>query len=163
MTPTARADCCSFPPPRRTGGSAAVSPRTRFSRSSLPRRGRRPRAKRSSFSRPTSRRSSPPAAPSTSASARGTRKVVFADLAWSVWAEGRLEVDDKLVASVTGLSFRGEGAMGMLLADKLGEKLKGVDGYRLPLAVVPVGGLRLRDLRLHVSDTDLELEASFGS
>jgi hypothetical protein len=94
--------------------------------------------------------------------AEGTGKVLFKSLSWSVRVQARLEVNDDLVASVTGLSFQGEGALGMLLASKLEERLKGADGYCLPLTALPLGGVRVREVQLRVAERDLELEAAFG-
>jgi hypothetical protein len=92
----------------------------------------------------------------------GTRKVPFKTLSWSVRVRGRLQVNDDSVAAVTGLSFQGEEALGRLLASKLEERLKGGEGYRLPLTALPLGEVRVRDVRLRVTERDLKLEAAFG-
>ena len=76
---------------------------------------------------------------------------------------GTLDVDDNLVAKVSGLRCTGTGVAGTIAAAALGSKLKGVDGRSFPLGGEAVAGMRLRDIRVVSVDPVVKVSAAFGA
>lgn len=75
---------------------------------------------------------------------------------------GQLDIDDDLVARATGLNIAGEGKMISLAVNLYRGKLLALEGKEFPLTDWELGGVRLRDLELHVGN-ELAFTASFGS
>ncbi|MFH0944943.1 MAG: hypothetical protein V2A76_07070 [Planctomycetota bacterium] len=69
-------------------------------------------------------------------------------LAATVRLRGLLTVDDRLDAVLSGLNGEADGFMGSLLAPVLSRLADRFEGYRVSLAPVLLGPIRLRDLRL---------------
>ena len=88
------------------------------------------------------------------------RRVVFADVRASVRASGRVEVDDRLDATVRDLRVEGEGPVGGVVANLAAPYLRRYDGRTVPLTGLPLG-VDLRDVRVDASD-GLRVTASFG-
>jgi hypothetical protein len=75
---------------------------------------------------------------------------------------GRLDVDDELNATVSGLDCTGEGVIGTVAAAALRAKLKPYDGQQVPLVAFSLGDVALRDLKIDVK-SGLHVTARFGS
>ena len=73
----------------------------------------------------------------------------------------RLEVNEKLVAKVSGLTCTGEGAIGNMAAGMLRPRLQSFDGRELNLTALPLGEISLRDIEIVAGDK-LEVSAQFG-
>jgi hypothetical protein len=76
--------------------------------------------------------------------------------------KGRAEVDDNLVAKVSGLSCTGEGMIGGMAAGFLQGKLKSYEGKKFPLMAFSMGDVALRDLSISTKGA-VQLTAAFGS
>ena len=76
--------------------------------------------------------------------------------------KGKLDVDDELNATVSGLSCTGEGMIGSLAAGMVGNKLKAYEGKRIPLMAFSLGNVTLRNLKIAVNGS-LQVTAAFGS
>jgi hypothetical protein len=74
---------------------------------------------------------------------------------------GRLDVDDDLTATLSGLTCTGEGIIGGAAAGMLQAKLRPLNGKRIPLTAFSLGDVTLRDLTLRVG-ADVEVSAAFG-
>lgn len=88
------------------------------------------------------------------------RRVVFADVRATVRASGRVEIDDRLDATVRDLRVEGEGPVGGVIANLAAPYLRRYDGRTVPLTGLPLG-VELRDVRVDASD-GLRVTASFG-
>ncbi|MDB5296236.1 MAG: hypothetical protein JWO31_2219 [Phycisphaerales bacterium] len=73
----------------------------------------------------------------------------------------RLDVDDALTATVSGLNCTGEGVVGSLVAGVVQPKLKAHEGHKVPLVAFSLGDVTLRDLTIDVKD-GLRVAARFG-
>ena len=73
----------------------------------------------------------------------------------------RLEVDEKLIAKVSGLTCSGDGAIGALAAGMLRPHLQSFDGRALNLTALPLGEISLRDIEIVAGDK-LGVSAQFG-
>jgi hypothetical protein len=80
----------------------------------------------------------------------------------SIGVHVQLDVGDDLVAKVSQLKCRGEGAIGSLVCGALERYLGQLDGQTFPLNSLPFGEIQLRDLRVAVADS-VEVVADFGS
>lgn len=80
----------------------------------------------------------------------------------TVRIEGRLTIDDDLVARLSGLSCEGEGVLGSLACGAIRPHLHQVEKRPLPLAAFSLGDVRLHDLRISVGEA-LEITAKFGT
>jgi hypothetical protein len=78
-----------------------------------------------------------------------------------VHVRGKAEVDDNLVATLSGLSCTGEGMIGGMAAGFLQGKLKSFDGKKIPLMTFSLGDVTLRDLKVSTKP-QIQLSASFG-
>ncbi|MDQ6655945.1 MAG: hypothetical protein M3Y80_09050, partial [Verrucomicrobiota bacterium] len=67
-----------------------------------------------------------------------------------------------LNASLSGLTCNGEGAIGSLACGVLQPHLEKVDGRTFPLMALPLGDVRLRDVRL-AAGANLSVTAEFGA
>jgi hypothetical protein len=75
---------------------------------------------------------------------------------------GRLDVDDELNATISGLRAEGEGMIGKLAAGVVQKHLNPVNGRRFPLMTFSLGDVTLRDLEI-VANTNVQVSAKFGS
>jgi hypothetical protein len=75
---------------------------------------------------------------------------------------GRVDLDDALNARVSGLDCAGEGAFGGMACGVLKPHLEKVNGREFPLMSLPMGEVRLRDIRVAAGDK-LTVNAEFGS
>jgi hypothetical protein len=75
---------------------------------------------------------------------------------------GTLEIDDQFTARLSGLECAGEGTLGTLACGFLGPKLQQLKEREFSLLTLPIGEVKLRDVRLAVGDT-LQASAEFGS
>jgi len=75
---------------------------------------------------------------------------------------GRFEIDESLDARLMDLDCSGKGIIGAGACEMIRPHLAKIEGRTLPLATLPLGNVRLRDLQLHVGDP-LQIEAAFGS
>jgi hypothetical protein len=73
----------------------------------------------------------------------------------------RLEVDEKLVAKVSGLSCTGDGAIGNVAAGMLRPHLQSFEGRELNLTALPLGEISLRHIEI-VASEKVEVSAQFG-
>lgn len=80
----------------------------------------------------------------------------------SIRVTGQLDLDDALNARISGLDCAGEGAMGGVACGLLKPHLEKLEGRQLPLASLPLGQVRLREVRLAV-DERLSVNAEFGA
>lgn len=74
----------------------------------------------------------------------------------------KLDLDDELNARVSGLSCNGEGAIGAMACGVLQPHLQKIDGQSFSLMALPLGEVRLRDVRMAAGDT-ISVTAEFGS
>ena len=74
----------------------------------------------------------------------------------------KLDLDDELNAKISGLTCNGEGAVGSLACGVLAPHLDKLNGQSVALMALPLGEIRLRDVRLSVTDR-LTVTAQFGS
>jgi hypothetical protein len=77
--------------------------------------------------------------------------------------KGRLDLDDELNATVSGLSASGEGVIGTMASGFLQNKLKAYEGKKFPLMAFSLGDTTLRDLNISAKGANLQVSASFGS
>ena len=77
----------------------------------------------------------------------------------SVTALGRVEISDKLEASISGLSCSGDGMVGNLAASFLRKEIPKYEGRSISLAGAFGGGLRLRDVSLRCEQDSLRVRA----
>lgn len=73
----------------------------------------------------------------------------------------KLDVDDQLNATVSGLNCNGEGAVGALACGVLQPHLQSLDGRTFSLTGLPLGEVRLSDVRLSTGD-EIKVTAEFG-
>lgn len=83
-------------------------------------------------------------------------------LSASIQVTGQLELDDQLNLKISGLNGTGDGAIATLACGILKPYLRKIDGRELPLMSLPLGDVRLRDVRLTVGDKFC-VTAEFGS
>ena len=74
----------------------------------------------------------------------------------------KLDLDDELNATVSGLKCDGEGAIGAMGCGFLEPHLKAIDGRSFPLMALPLGEVRLRDVRIAATDR-VTVSAEFGA
>lgn len=75
---------------------------------------------------------------------------------------GKLDLDEELNAKVSGLTCSGDGAIGALACGVLAPHLEKLNGRSFPLMALPLGEVRLRDVRLAASDK-ISVTAEFGA
>ncbi len=75
---------------------------------------------------------------------------------------GQLDVTDDFVVKASQFKCKGEGAIGSLVCGVLEPHLKRLEGGSFPLRSLPLGEIKLRDVRIAVADT-VEITADFGT
>ena len=103
-------------------------------------------------------RSSGPRSLAAEVRLRGRKLFVSASLRIT----GRLDLDDQLNARISGLDCTGQGAIASLACGILKPQLQRLDGRIYPLMSLPIGEVRLRDVRIVAGDK-LSITAEFGS
>jgi len=83
-------------------------------------------------------------------------------LSASIRITGRLDLDRDLNAKISCLKCQGDGAIAAIACGVLDPHLQKLDGREFPLMSLPLGEVRLRDVRIGVSDK-LSVTAEFGS
>ena len=80
----------------------------------------------------------------------------------SVRIAAKLDLDDELNARLSGLSCNGEGAIGAVACGVLQPHIEKLEGRSFSLMALPLGELRLHDLRIATGD-QINITAEFGS
>jgi hypothetical protein len=75
---------------------------------------------------------------------------------------GQLDLDEKLTAKLSGLDCTGGGAIANIACGVLKPHLQKLDGREFPLMSLPLGEVRLREVRIAAGDR-LSVTAEFGS
>jgi hypothetical protein len=83
-------------------------------------------------------------------------------LSATIRVTARLDLDDQLNLKLSGLNCTGDGGIATLACGILTPYLRKVDGREFPLMSLPLGKIRLRDVRLAVGEK-LVVTAEFGS
>ena len=83
-------------------------------------------------------------------------------LSASIQVTGQLDLDDQLNLKISDLNCTGDGGIASLACGILKPYLQKIDGREFPLMSLPLGEIRLRDVRLSVGDK-LCVTAEFGS
>jgi hypothetical protein len=83
-------------------------------------------------------------------------------LSASIRVTAQLDLDDQLRLRVSALNCTGDGAFASLACGILKPYLQKMDGREFPLMSLPLGKIRLRDVKLVVDDK-LSVTAEFGS
>lgn len=74
----------------------------------------------------------------------------------------QVDLDDELKATLSGLTCQGDGAIGTLACSVLAPHLQKLDGRSFSLMALPLGDIRLRDVRLAAGDK-ITVHAEFGA
>ncbi len=83
-------------------------------------------------------------------------------LSATVGISGSADVDEHLIARLSGLNCAGEGPLGSIACGFLSPHLDRYNGREFPLMALPLGEVRLRDVQVSVG-SDLQISARFGS
>lgn len=83
-------------------------------------------------------------------------------LSANVRLSGSVAIDDQLNARLSGLTCTGEGALGSLACGFLTPHLQRFDGRQFSLLALPLGKVKLRDVRV-AAGNELRVSAQFGS
>lgn len=83
-------------------------------------------------------------------------------LSASLAVTGQFDLDDQLNLKISDLKCTGDGGIAPLACGILNPYLEKLDGRKFPLMSLPLGEIRLRDVRLVVDDK-LSVTAEFGS
>jgi hypothetical protein len=75
---------------------------------------------------------------------------------------GQLDIADDFVARISQLKCRCDGPLGSLACGVLEPHLQRLEGATVPLMSLPLGEIKLRDVRVAVADT-VEITADFGN
>lgn len=75
---------------------------------------------------------------------------------------GQMQIDDNFNAKLSNLKCRGDGTLGTLACGILEPHLRKLDGRAFSLMQLPLGDIRLQDVRIAVADT-VEITADFAS
>jgi len=97
---------------------------------------------------------------SLAAEVRLRAKKLFVSASLRITAQ--LDLDEQLNAKLTGLECTGDGAIASVACGVLKPHLQKLDGREFALMSLPLGEVRLRDVRIAVSDK-LSVTAEFGS
>ncbi len=83
-------------------------------------------------------------------------------LSANVRISGSASIDDELNARLSGLTCSGDGTLGNLACGFIAPHLQRFDGRDFSLLALPLGGIKLRDVRVAVAN-ELRVSAQFGS
>jgi hypothetical protein len=83
-------------------------------------------------------------------------------LSASIRVTGQLDLDDQLNLKLSGLNCTGDGGIATLACGILTPYLRKIDGREFPLMSLPLGQVRLREVRVAVGDK-ICVNAEFGS
>jgi hypothetical protein len=83
-------------------------------------------------------------------------------LSTSLRITAQVDLDEELNAKISGLACTGEGAMGGIACGILKPHLEKMDGRQFSLMSLPLGDVRLRDVRIAAGDK-LSITAEFAS
>jgi hypothetical protein len=83
-------------------------------------------------------------------------------LSASLRVTGQLDLDEELNARISGLDCTGEGAIASVACGVLKPHLEKLEGREFPLMSLPLGDVRLRDVKIAAADK-LSITAEFGS
>jgi hypothetical protein len=83
-------------------------------------------------------------------------------LSTSLRITAQVDLDEELNAKISGLACTGEGAMGGIACGILKPHLEKMDGRQFSLMSLPLGEVRLRDVRI-ASGNKLSITAEFGA
>jgi len=97
---------------------------------------------------------------SLAAEVRLRAKKLFVSASLRITAQ--LDLDDQLNARISGLDCTGDGAIASVACGILKPHLQKLDGREFPLMSLPLGEVRLRDVRIAVGEK-LSVSAEFGS
>jgi hypothetical protein len=97
---------------------------------------------------------------SLAAEVRFRAKKLF--LGASIRITGQVDLDEALNAKISGLDCIGDGALAGIACGVLRPHLQKLDGRDFPLMSLPLGEIRLRDVRIAAGDK-LSVTAEFGS
>jgi hypothetical protein len=86
------------------------------------------------------------------------RKLFFSTI---IKIAAKLDLDEQLNATVSEVRCAGDGAIGSLACGLLAPQLQKVNGRSFSLMALPLGGIRLHDVRLSAADR-LTISAEFG-
>jgi hypothetical protein len=87
------------------------------------------------------------------------KKLFFAT---TIKITAKLDLDEQLNATVSGLACHGDGAIGAMACGFLQPHLEKIDGRSFSLMALPLGEIRLRDVRIATGPT-LAVTAEFGA
>ncbi len=76
---------------------------------------------------------------------------------------GQLTIENELNIRLAKLSCQGEGVIGSMACGFLRPHLERLSGRQIPLMGFSLGEVRLRNLRIHVDDRQVQVNAEFGS
>jgi hypothetical protein len=79
----------------------------------------------------------------------------------TVRISGRAEIDGQLKARLSGLECAGDGTLGTIACGFIAPQLKRWDNREFPLMALPLGEVKMRDVRIAVG-RELRVTASFG-
>ena len=79
----------------------------------------------------------------------------------SIQIIGQLDLDDELIATISGLDCTGDGAIATLACGVLKPHLQKLEGREFSLLALPLGEIRLLDVHVAVGDK-LSVTAQFG-
>ena len=79
----------------------------------------------------------------------------------TVQIKGKVDIDDKMVATLSDLSCTGDGVIGGVAAKFLQGKLQEYNGKRVPLMAFSLGDVALRDLKISTKGA-IQVSAEFG-
>ena len=96
------------------------------------------------------------------AAVAGRKKLPIGSAAFAVDLSGRLDVDDALVARLSGLKLEGRGVVMKALVPLMEPKLREIERHALPLTALPLGSARLRDVTVEAGDA-VRVHAVIGS
>lgn len=82
-------------------------------------------------------------------------------LSASVRITGRTEIDEQLNARLVGLDCTGDGTLGTLACGFIAPHLQRFEGRAFSLPALPLGEVKLRDIRI-VTGNELRVRAEFG-
>lgn len=80
----------------------------------------------------------------------------------TIHIRGKVDVDDEMNATISGLNCQGDGVVGTMVSGVVQSKLKPYEGKVFPLMTFSLGDVALRDLKIDVKN-NVRVSADFGS